>query len=770
MSPPIAPVPGVTLAPFSFYDDNGSASTRLYFEFDLSQITMKALWNYLPTKRDQPDGPWEIPLGSLARWIFPDPSKMRNDLWDYNTIGSARLVGELLALIDAEPANNDAFVEDAINRDEGWIRSHLPDDHPSGPGQPVILSLEATSAGLDNFRAWHSKRLKKMEGFAHDAQCKELRKTLGRQVHQLELAFQERRRARDLMMPFLQKFRMGARVIDMCLDFAKTPAERKSMWVTWQLAESEKLVVPRADDTWVENTTIFRKQWWSELIGPCQSVMDSEFSLTLIDGQGMAVIEELRKDNAPYLRMLAAWDDLCAPARAELRDTLRDAFRLTLQSPKARAALLDGEVGALATAAGNAGQALVPSSAEMRSVPLREAIARYSPNIVGGYQATPLGKLLADNFLSATGVAKYNGVALEILGLATPLIVATIKNREPGSASSACDAMAWLWHTLVGTTGVSKAGQKNFMGLLNRIVVHGDFKRDNFNAQVELFSHKRGLLGEAYARSSRCVKVATLLARVFLLQYAAEASRAEPASLEKKLERLKSIADFAGSAYDLNATTDASKALLNWVEDGAGSSVRKLNAAVAVGLLADGLGFAVSVEKYRAARTKSAKTREVAGLGVVFDGLSFALSVTAATLGAEVLVAGLLVFVVKTVVLDLDAWVPHFPFTGVAQKPGPHVFLEGMLRELVDATGKDSLNIVTAQLASHDAKKVKTAVLEQLKMLTPAPRTDVVSLRMWDVGGEPGLHLTPMVRKFVRHRYLLSKNAVGVIVRACAHG
>lgn len=766
------PITGVIREPITIYDWQGNSETKPYFRFNLAQISLETIWG--AWKAPPPPGPWNVPLGTFAKWVYgyKPPGLIYDQTPDFgNTPESRKRIDRLVFMLHTEPQNVDVHLlgalDSVLDPEHRWIRSHLPDDHPQAPGGDVVLYIQADELGIRDFQSWYSKRLKDYE--IH--QCDALRATLGKAVGHLESEFFERDRAREAMMPLLRQFNAGLTVIDLCFKFTETADKRAAMWPDYKRATSQH-VVHQVDTAWSERARVFRSEWKRDLIGTCMNVMDSPHATDIIDKAALSVVEILRDGSAPHLAMLKAWDELTEDAKSELHDTLRSAFVLVLQSPKAKAKLLEGELAEVAIAAAEAAGAC--SEDNIESFRVRDAIEDHTPGVIGAPKPTPLGKFLAERFTKTNDLLKQGELAVEILALGSPYVVAMIKQQDDGSPAAVARAIAWAWKALVGSTKLSVTARQDFWSTVSKVVVWGDASKDDFTKQFDLFKHEKGGLRELYGKSTGILAAGTVLARVCLMHYAAEASRDDPASFEKKLSRLQSIAEFAKSAFELTQAADAPKTLLSWVQSGSGKAP-KVSATIALGLVADGLGFAIALERYGRSAHQSKAAQEQARLGLYLDSLSFAVSVAAAALGSSFVVAGLALYAAKTMLLDLDSWLPSVPFLDLKKKAGPHRYLEQMLRVLID-TGVEtaegdkrettSLHNILASVRRHGGEALRKPIHDLHAQLVAAPMES--STLLWNFGG-PSMGKSMIyrqTREFLQDQYSFSKSAAKIIVVA----
>ena len=773
--PPLRPVAGVHRLVMEVSSDDGVPLSRDVFRFTLSELTAASMlgtgsrWTKSELHDEDLHAPLSrIPLGNFARWIFQEKQRY----WrDEGVMDDTRvLVDELLHHIEREPLN-DVFATEASHRvagsGVGWLWAALPDDHELAPGAEVVLFLDAHTPGLSDFVTWYGQRLEAAKDARIAQQCEALRTGLGHAVSELDAAYASRRKVREQMMPYMQKLQGGATVIEICLDFARPPEERVAMWKTWQYAERE-YVSPPPDAGWRERAERLRMNYDRDIIHRCAEVMNSRHSQELIDAKANAIVDQLRAPGAAYLRMLDEWDELCAGARAELLATVRRAFSMALRSEPARKRLLDGELVALGRLAAELGSPIVPPRDTPERAALANAVERFDASVLGSEEETPFGKMLATKFSSVAEFRAQSGLACEILGLATPFIVAKIKRGRGLSTGSTFDAIAWTWCALVGSTGFSKEVQNDFWKFMSPLLdLDGSrTKYEDYTREFKLFDYRKGVLKAAYAKSNAVFQMATVLSRVIMVHYTAAALEKKPGDLETKLEHFKSLADFLKSTIEVVADPAASSKLISLVERANGTKSVALNAATALGIVADGLSFAISVDKYvKAKKTKKTrKTTEAAELDVMFDGLSFAVTVIAALTGAELLLIGGAVFAAKKFVTDPDSWMHLIPGTDIEKKAAPHAFLEKLLQETLDDTEFDKL---IARLAPHGSEVLRDQIDRTWGRLEPAPRSNTTQL--WDLGGAPHLNLEHTARIFARAHWGLSQKMANSIIRPCSH-
>ncbi len=688
--PPVSPLEAVQLVSIGF-----EGESRTAFRFNMAhftrgllcgndadeQVTLRAS-TPLHEKLDR------VPLGNLARWVYQREQVQWTDDGDGEDVREQVL--ELVHNFRSLDYINGAML-DAIGGD--GIVGRLWEEHPTEPGSEVALLIEHGADGMEGFEAWYGDEVRRADAVLVSQECAQLRASLGRALRELERATRARNKVAQDAMPLMQKFRSGQTILEVVEAFGTPPDERPKR-APWREFKDERFVVPQPDAGWRQRHHDFMNVGWKTLLDVCAEVVRAPVLSKKVDIAAMGFVEALRDEGAPYLSLMEKWDSLLPGSRAELKSTLRRGIELTLRSPEARDALLDGELNTLARVAAESSTAAGPGRADPARAALTEEIENFDPNALGSEQQTPLGKVLAQTWTGpVAGWTSRGGLVLEILGLATPHVTARLKAR----GSKHAQVVAWAWRTLVGSTNLNLHEEGKFFEWFFDIS-WGPKEGGRDFTQWRLFDHEEGLLKSAYKKGAVYVQFANVVARVLLIHHAVheygEASDEE--EHVKWLEVMDQVAGAAAAGLDLGARVAGKEfgSRLFSVSKQSGKTVASPTAALSV--VADTLSFMISTEKYRLAKSlrKSARAREKAGIEMVLDVLKLALTVIGAVAGSEFVLLGMAIWGVKNAILDLDSWVPHIPFVDIQPKPATQQLLIGLLRGMQDEGAHDFWRIM----------------------------------------------------------------------------
>lgn len=760
-----AEVPGIEQTFLVLETEDGVPYTKEYFRLDIGDMTPRTLlgdqWHlageHTPDDvKFDPDKPvFRVPIGNLTRWVLQEKQTYWED--PGRAADHESKAREVMELILAEPLN-DRFSAAVFWRGDagGYIYPRMPEGH-SDQGAPVYLFLPYGAVGVRELRDWYGQALtKSVKGVVRE-QTKDLRKELGKAVEKLKKALADREKIRERMLPFLQKFQMGPLVFDICDEFVMHPSVRKRRW-GWEHAEKE-WVIPKPGMAQTKRAKDLRRDWETQLIKPCASVMSSRFSETNIDIAALEVVYQLRLSGAAYLRMLDEWDELHPGTQAELEGTIKDAFRLALKSEKARKKLLEGEVAALV----NAAQDNVtvdpaellgddPSTAE-----LRDAVKRY-PSVMYAPKDTPFGKKSAEKFNNLKSAYDNARIGVEILGLATPYVASEVRKLAGGGSEGQLAAVASVWRYVVGTTNMTESGAEGVTRLLKELRSIRD-KPDIIHAKWRLFDHD-GPMSHAHAMGETFFKVGSVMTAIMMLHYAAWDEGNKKTPVENKLKKMKASADVLKSFADLVPEDMSAGRLLEFATNAEGKVLPVINPVALMGLIADALALATSTVGYWNSRNKQLQqTKSAAFREMCFDAVGFGVSAAGMILGAEFILIGLGLYTVKAVLANLDWFAAEIPGTAFKHKPGPHVFLEKMLEEMDD----DDFDAMLDEMMQHGSERLRKGYSKLGEKLNALIMENQEML--WDIGGHPDANLTNAARKFVARHWELPLASAEAIVR-----
>ncbi len=125
-------------------------------------------------------------------------------------------------------------------------------------------------------------------------------------------------------------------------------------------------------------------------------------------------------------------------------------------------------------------------------------------------------------------------------------------------------------------------------------------------------------------------------------------------------------------------------------------------------------------------------------------------------------ILGLVIAGAAAFLSDLDRWMPSVAFwSDIDTKPGPHAYLEGLLKEMYDS---DEFHETLDGLKSPEADVLRAQVLQVWTSLNPAPtpRTQ----RVWDLGGQPESNLTYPARVIARKHWKIGAETAKQVIRA----
>ncbi len=747
--PPPSPLEGVTYTQEVVALDDGTSLIQRVFIIEFSKITAATLLaddSSCFTGADLHAPLRHIPLGNLVNWVY----QQQQDHWDddgSNAEGRTPLCEALLYELRRDGLNDEAML-DAVDAENGHISAHLPDDHPWGPGAPVVLRLFDDQ--FESFREWWVEEDELRSQRAVDEECADMLSTLGAAVKRLRQVRLKRLGNQSKLKDIISRLKTGTAVLDMVGTFALPPPERPKSWRHYEPEDWDKQFVdPFPDWAWQERYRVFQTEWHRDLLGACGAALNPEALQAEHESAANRFVDELRAEGAPYLEMLENFDDLLPGSKAVLRNTLHDGFELSLLCKSARARLVNAELAGLGQIAASFadGDELPDLMSTVAGRRLIKAIEDFDPADMEPEEKTPLGKWMLDTFLTAKEFQSHGSNMVDVLGLATPFIMRASAKYPAGSGMA---GLAWAWHTLFGVC-VRRESKKGVVGLLGRAL---DWE---FERAEDVDDRLRALVKKSPYTARQ---LAHTLARTIHVFYSLEEldDAASDQKQLKALESLESVLKFAQNVFDLALERDSKK----FFAVVGGKKV--LNYAVVAGVLADGAAVAIAYTKYREVQTKrrTSAAREAADLDLKMSCLTFAVSIAGAIIGAEFVIIGLVIAGTAAFLADLDRWLPSVAFwTDMQTKPGPHAYLEGLLKELYDS---DEFHATVKALNSTESKVVANQVRSAWRRLDPAPTAD--EQLVWNLGAHADSNLTYPARVIARRYWDISDATAKKVVRA----
>ncbi len=756
-APPPSPLEAVRYRRIRVADPDGeSDSLKHVLIFDFTKFTPAVMlggddkrWNDTAMHgQGLYDSISTIPLGNLARWIYQEEQRFWQDFGRTTDRDGYEHLDDLSsALVFAFKASplNDLAVLDGIVEEHGYINARLPDDHPQGPGAPVELWLEV-DAELAGFMSWYKVEAKELERRRVEEECLPLTESaLGQAYAWMKLIEGEQGRTRKQLSSCLSAFSTGAAVLDAVETFARPKEERIKLWPKHEKA-GYNFVYPKPSDDIRGNQRRFEGEWHSELLGRAATVIrnadvrrrEAEAAQRFVDG--------LREPGAVYLEMLRNYKTLLPGSKAILRETLLHGMKRCLTVPKTRKELGENELAALAQVSGSLPAAEPPppgdvmSKAEKR---LREALASYDPSLIAPKNPTPLGKFAAEKLIAANDWLERGGMMLDVLALATPLLVTASGEAQ----DDVHPAAAWLWKTLMGTCKFTEREAVSFWPWKNE--THKGFT-DIERVEKSIF-HKVG------AKAEPLFQLANVAARTLHLYYAVQefkdASEDKPL---KTMEAAESLLKFSQTLVGLGGQRrDTIKALFD-IEVNADAAGK---IASRIGLVTDVIAFAIAFQKWKAAKRKGgpARLREKERMDLLLEYVSLALAILTAAAGAELLLLAAVVAFAKVLLTDLDAWMPKV-VPSLGMKPATHRYLEGLLYALL----KEDEGYANARktIKNQEMAGLDRAIYDKWSHLNTPP-LDSTQL-MWDVTGPPGAGLGATTKEILEDHWKgrLSQDAI----------
>lgn len=750
-------VPGIRLVSIQPKSENATFPKRRYFVINFAKVSRGTFLgpNAEEFKHDEHGNKTEEvvhreqwPWTWIAGWLlgktsYGEPSEPHEEQWHW--------VERVRHWFTSEPLNEkfEPYLYDAT------VPARLPDDAGSSPGAEVVLLLEADLEELGHLRRWHKRRLERVKKETFLEQTKELRETIGADIRR---AWEKREQVeKEIVKPLQQALKLlqiGELTFQVMFDFAKPKAERTKMWGPVEGPPS--YVVPEPDVARRAIVEDLRRRWRKDLLVPCSSEVSKAVPEAL-EGLSSSVLRALRDDNGAVMKMYRRWDELCPAARVHLVETTLWGLRVALWGKNSRDAVVKGEFATVATAAAEA-TALGPDGTDERSKALRAAIEKFDASaFLGSSDEPPLGKFLAEKFNSVNDLLSNGAVALDVLALAVPHVSRQFKTY---GLTGALDS-AWMWRSIVGTTRISEEVQKNFWKHLETVVKERRLPKGSDGKPISLLEVEKGALGAAYAHGSAVWKTVSVLSQTLVIAEAAAEQR--PKKDEDALKDFAQITGLMKGTLGLaTSQADFMRLVGNTSEEELEALAKEFSGGKVipvVSLVADALALAVSVhEAYRAQKKWSREEREKAVRDAVFDGLAFAATVVGLAVGAELVLVSMLIYGAKELLADPEAWLPYLPFSGIARKPGPHRYLESLLKRISEDDAVT--NAVTASSASLKERLIEWLDYYEIPIATDDKR------ELWDIGGAPTWHLDRPAKNILRHYYSYPAEARKVIVIA----
>ena len=752
-------IPGVRLVRRKPADENATYPPETYFAINFAQISRGTLLG--PGQEDfvvQDDGTrvilrYDWPWHWVAAWVL---GKTQHGQPQASQEELVRWIDRVHRWFLAEPLN--AKFYDVL--DENLVPRHLPPDHPQDPGAEVVLLLNHELEGLTNFRGWYSRRLAQVKVETFERQTEKLRTTVGAAIAEANARHEKVQETEvEPLTRALTRLQIGDLTFQVMFDFAKPSEERSRMWGK---AGGAEYVVPEPDGVRRRLVERLRSQWKEKLLRPCAELVSRAVPRAL-DGHAASVLRMLRDEHGPVLTMFRRWDSLCPAAQAELVETTLEGLRIGLMGATTRTSVIDGEFTAVAIAVSALGTPVGPSGSDERARALALAIEQFDPALVlpQGRQ-TPLAQFLASKFKSTREMSTHGAVALDVLTMAAPHIVRKLKTYN---LTGALDS-AWLWRATVGIGDLSPDVQKGFWRRLGGLIGEKKAPKGRGSLPVPLLELERGALSRAMQDSAAAWKTIAVLVDCLTVAEVAHQQRNE--SPDRALRELAAITGLMKNSMDLvTAQADFARLLDHTSErelEALSKQFGSTRAVPIVGLVADALAFAVSVRDAHAAQKKwSKKTRAQAMRNAFFDGLSLAATAVGLVIGSELVVLAMLIWGAKELLEDPDAWLPYLPFSGIARKPGPHRYLESLLKQLDD---DDKVKAVLDKPRAGGLGSAFAAILNDYERSI----TEEDERELWDIGGAPGMHLDWPAKNILRDYYSFPPEARKVLVIASREG
>lgn len=765
LPPPSSPLNCVRYELHTFSDDEGLTENKHVLIFHCDAFTPAVLlggrasdWGLSET--DFYGTLNEIPLGNFARWLccveqrqWPDWGARHSSEYGHKDAYDMPdpLVRWVVEKLHDNHYNDDTMLDAVEFGVSSKIETHLPDEHPSGPGAPVELWMDDTD--LDRFVAWYEGSRVEFESEKKqrriDEECEGLHSSLYQSGSRMRNVRSGQMSRLVQLKPIMQRLAVGSAVIDICDKFGMTTADRKKVsksWANWKYTDRQ-YVDPAPDDAWRNRFRIFKREWQTELVGRCAQIAETKESRDAFDAAANDFVDDLRKDGAPYLQMLKTYGTLRPGSKRILSDTLEDGFRLAMLSQTARERLVKGEVMGLARLFATYPTPDPPSGGAGLGKEVLDAIAGFSPDVAAPDEETPFAKWAAETFSSAQDLIGNGKSILKIVITTTPAIVKELDERTGGKIT----AMTWLWKSVAGGCQLKpKQSDK-----LVEAFIDGTWDESKYRKL------EKDVMRDVLARAGHVVRFANVLSRTIQLRFALlEIDRTD--SYEKQaavLESLSSFVSFTEVALQLpgGGITDFTFDLSR--------SVTGVEFGTAVSIVGDALAIAISYSNYRATK-KGKRTRkavEHASMQIGFDVAKFLLSTLSLLVGAEFIVAGFVIMALKELVMNPDAWVPSL-VPWMEHKSAPHRFLENHLAEIIQ---DEQLQKLLEKFSSPEKAKFEAQLTYFWDQLNTAPAEG--QTLVWDVGGTAKSDLTYTARDRAYAVWKIPRATIEKIIVACEH-
>lgn len=756
-APPPSPLEAVRYRRLRVADPDGkSASLKHVLIFDFTKFTPAVMLGADDKRWDRTamhgEGLHEsistIPLGNLARWIYQEEQRFWQDFGRTTDADGYEHLDDLAsALVFAFRSSplNDPAVLDGIVEEHGYVNARLPDDHPQGPGAPVELWLEVDEE-LAGFMSWYDVQAKELEKRRVEEECQPLKEsTLGQAHAWMKLIERSQGRTRQKLSSCLSAFATGAAVLDAVETFARPKEERIKLWPKHENA-GYNFVYPKPSDEVRDNQRRFEREWHSELLGRAATVIRNAEVREHEAEAARRFVKGLREPGAVYIEMLQNYPTLRPGSKAILRETLLNGIKRCLTVPETRKELGENELAALAQRSASLPGAAPPppsgvmSRAEKR---LREALASYDPSLLAPKNPTPLEKFAAEKLISANDWLERGGMMLDVLALATPLLV----TKSGAAQDDVHPAAAWLWKTLMGTCKFTEREAVSFW----------PWRNETQKGFTDIERVEKSIFHKVGAKAEPLFQLAHVAARTLHLYYAMQefkdASEERPL---KTMEAAESLLKFSQTLVGLAGQRhDTIKAVFD-IDVNVGGAEK---IAARIGLVTDVIAFAIAFQKWKAAKRKGgpARLREKERMDLLLEYVSLALALLTAAAGAELLLLAAVVAFAKVLLTDLDAWMPKVvPSLGV--KPATHRYLEGLLYALL----KEDEGYANARktLKNDEMTGLGRAIYDMWTDLSTPPMDS--TQYMWDVTGPPGAGLGSTTKKILEDHWKgrLSQDAI----------
>ncbi len=703
---------------------------------------------YFESQYDVPQK--EIPWGVFSNWIVG----RRSDSWhgtgnpawpkkvrDAKRAADAMLSYRILALFRKEFLNryHSEYLEPQTHGAQWWsVPTHVPQGEERA-GEEIVLALPLRDQQVAGFKRYYTRALAAAKDELVEDEVAELRSTLGVAVRALEQEIETNEK--ELVTPLrqlLQKLQSGHMLFQMVVDFAKPEP-----WRLKNFGDPKGLqyVVPDPSD---QRRKRVDRAWtrWKRLTSGCAQLVVEERDNEKIDIAAGKVLEHLRDANGAVFRMFNQWDSLFEASRAELVETTLKALRLALRGAQTRKKILKGEFAEIAIAAGDTQDAIGPDTAaplasSPRAQVLSDAIDNLSmATVFHDTDQTPLGQFVAAKLKSGTAAATHGAVALDVLALSTPYVTKALRAVDPTGATGT----AWLWRAAVGCGKLSKKGQEQFWEQAQTLLWEGKLIKEK--SPIRLV--RKGAISSTISKLGTTLKVVNVLASCIVVFEGAEMQKSK--DFDAGLKNFSKLMGLVKDTADLVATPTLFRLLSTGKEEaealakGAGAKVVPV-----LSIAADAIALAVSVREIYTSKTWSMKKREALVDNAMLDGLALAVSVAGLFVGAQFVVLGVLIFVVKELLQNPDSFMHIFP--GIDKKPRTHLYLEGLLQSLEqekDPTDPEKKRAnpfrkTLESLSSQAGKTLRHLVKEELNLYDLAIPSHAPVL--WEIGGKAGFGL-----------------------------